>query len=114
MRQVRFPIMPARTHISCYLGGKATARVAGQPSRPLSARRRRVHEPHTDRRLCVSEPGVNLTQDSTSEPARAGRRLEGPVDAYAGRALLQAPPAGQFLADRHEEPNGGSCSTGGF
>lgn len=105
VRQVRFPIMPARTHIT-NLGGKATARVTGNSRLVLFGQASRNHQPTRVDGYELPMAAVNREQDSTSNQLAPGGVWKVEWNAYAGQKVYVELLGGQFLADRHERPNG--------
>ena len=71
VRQVRFPIMPARTHIT-NLGGKATARVTENSRLVLFGQASRNHQPTRVDGYELPMAAVNAEQDSTSNQLAQG------------------------------------------
>ena len=113
VRQVRFPIMPARTHIT-NLGGKATARVTENSRLVLFGQASRNHQPTRVDGYVLPMAAFNLAQDSTSNQLAQGGVWKVEWNAYAGQKLYFELLGGQFLADRHERAERHGSSTRGF
>jgi hypothetical protein len=104
-RQPRFPVKPLETHLTS-AGGKITARVKGGGRVVVFAQATRNHQPTRPDGYLRPAAAIHLEEDSTTNQLGRGSVWKIEWNAFAGPRLYFEILGGQFLADRHERPNG--------
>ena len=106
-RQVNYAVGPRRTHIT-NVGGKITALAAGNSRVVVFAQTTRNHQPERQDGFLRPAAAINLHKGSTSNQLAQGGVWKVEWNAFVRQKLYVEVLGGQFLADRHERPNGDS------
>jgi hypothetical protein len=106
-RQISFPVKPVITRIT-NLGGKASAQSSVNSRVVAFGQATRNHQP--TRLDGFLRPGatVNQFEDSTSNQIARGVVWKGEWNAVVTKKVYFESRVGQFIASRHERPNGAS------
>jgi hypothetical protein len=108
-KQVSFPVKPLRNDI-VNVGGKATAQARGNNRFVVFAQATRNRQPYRLSRFLPPTMGsVNTHEDSTAKQDAEGGVWKVEWNSRAGPRLYFELLAGQFIAGRHERPNGTSA-----